>query len=196
MIEHNQIWGATKIDADEAQGLIPIHISTQAELNIWEQSNILSAENWLARQKLDTAKLLTSVFLQKLHRLMFNQTWRWAGQYRKTDKNIGVDWSTIAVELKLLFDDLLFQISAQSYSLDEIATRFHHRLVWVHPFVNGNGRHARLMTDQLLITRNAPRFSWGATQLYQQSFVRQRYINALRSADKKDYSDLLVFVRS
>lgn len=196
MIEHNQVWGATKLDADEAQGLIPIHITTQAELNTWEQANILSAENWLSRQKLGTAELLTPIFLQKLHRLMFKQTWRWAGQYRKTDKNIGVDWRTIAVELKLLFDDVLFQISVQSYSVDEIATRFHHRLVWIHPFVNGNGRHARLMTDQLLITLNATRFSWGAAQLYKPTSVRKQYINALRAADKKNYSDLLAFVRS
>lgn len=198
MIEHNQVWGATKLDADEAQGLIPLHISTQAELNTWEQANILSAENWLLRQKLNTAQLLTPVFLQKLHHLMFKQTWRWAGKYRKTDKNIGIDWRTISVELKLLFDDVLFQISVQSYSLDEIAARFHHRLVWIHPFVNGNGRHARLMTDQLLITLNTSRFSWGAeaTQLYQPSTIRKQYINALKAADKKDYNELLIFVRS
>ncbi len=196
MIEHNTVWGATKLDADEAQGLIPVHITTQADLNTWEQENILSAENWLSRQKLNIHGLLTQAFLQKLHRLMFKQTWRWAGQFRKTDKNIGVDWRTIAIELKLLFDDVLFQAEHKSYSVDEIAVRFHHRLVWIHPFVNGNGRHGRIMTDQLLITLNNSRFSWGAAQLYQPCSVRQQYIYALRGADKKDYTELLAFVRS
>jgi len=198
MLEHYMsVWGATLLNPDEIEGLIPSHITTQNDLNSWEQDNILEAENWLSRKKLNTHQILTQTFLQKLHRRMFNKTWRWAGQFRKSDKNIGVDWRIIHTELKLLFDDTLYQIAYQSYSIDEIAARFHHRLVWIHPFINGNGRHARLITDQLLITVNQPRFSWGSNyQLYKPSSIRKKYIEALRSSDKKDFRALLAFVRS
>lgn len=186
--------GATPLDPNEAEGLIPTHITTQFELNEWEQANILDAEAWilLARH----SSILTISFIQQLHKKMFDKTWRWAGEFRASNKNIGIEHITIPVQLKNLLDDVQYQIAQNSYTFDEMAARFHHRLVWIHAFPNGNGRHARLMTDVLLISHSEPRFTWGNTNLYSKNAVRDQYIQCLRDADKHDYKKLLDFVRS
>lgn len=186
---------ATPIDADEAAGLIPKHITTQGQLNEWEQNNILRAEQWLCKQDFKIADISTTHFLQKLHIKMFDKTWRWAGQYRKTNKNIGVDWLNISVNLKILLDDLQYQVKNKVFTPDELAARFHHRLVAIHPFPNGNGRHARMMADIVLLAIGAKRFSWGSKSLDGKSSARKRYIDALREADKLNYKDLIEFVR-
>lgn len=151
--------GATPLDADELDELIPRHIATRGELNAWEQANILQALTSRARLPRD---ILTADYVKALHRRMFNLTWRWAGSFRKTDKNIGVDWPRIAESLHDLLADVVYWIANDSYSHDEIAVRFHHRLVSIHPFSNGNGRHGRLMTDQLLKQLGELPFTWGA----------------------------------
>ncbi len=186
--------GATPLDEDEKAELIPSHISNRGQLNAWEQENILEGERWaFARRRKD---ILTLKFLQDLHRRMFGRTWRWAGKFRTTEKNIGVDPLQIAPELKKLVDDVAYQIEHEAYSLDEIAARFHHRLTWIHPFPNGNGRHARTATDVLLVANKAPKFSWGESDLVAESETRRRYIDALRAADARDHGPLLAFVRS
>ncbi len=187
--------GATPIDADEAAGLIPQHITTQRQLNEWEQSNILMAEKWLSNQRFEITNIVTSEFLQRVHVKMFNKTWRWAGQFRKTNKNIGVDWSRVSVELKVLLDDIRYQAENDIFPKDELAARFHHRLVAIHPFPNGNGRHARMMADIVLLSLGSNRFSWGSNSLSESSPVRRLYIEALRAADKLDYKKLIKFVR-
>lgn len=186
--------GATPLDPDEVEGLIPEHIHTHGELNEWEQENIVQGEAWAFAQR--RKNLLTGVFIDTLHKRMFGRTWRWAGQHRKTGKNIGVDPARIAVELKNLCEDAAAQLEHKSYPLDEIAARFHHRLVSVHAFPNGNGRHARTMADLLLINNGAPRFTWGAGDLVHEGDVRAEYIDALRAADRRNYSALFKFVRS
>lgn len=186
--------GATPLDPDEVEGLIPNHITTQTQLNEWEQANILEAEAWSFVTKHES--IISVHFLRNLHKKMFDKTWKWAGEFRKSNKNIGTDKALIQVELKKLLDDTHYQIKNSVYSVDEIAARFHHRLVWVHPFANGNGRHARLMTDILLISYDQPRFSWGRENLYSQNETRKGYIQALREADKHDYEKLLEFVRA
>lgn len=186
--------GATPLDPDETVGLIPIHIATQPQLNEWEQANILEAEDWAFST--EHHSVLSISFLQNLHRKMFDKTWRWAGTFRKSNKNIGVDKMLIAIELKKLFDDIQHQINEAVFSFDEIAARFHHRLLLIHPFANGNGRHSRLMTDILLVNHQQPKFTWGNNNLYPKSETREKYIHALREADKYDYERLLIFVRS
>ncbi len=119
---------------------------------------------------------------------MFDDTWKWAGQFRKTEKNIGVAPSVINIELKKLMDDTCYQLENKIYSIDEIAYRFHHRLVSIHPFANGNGRHARLMTDLILIQKNKPRFTWGKQRLITEGSNTEQYIQSLRRADKRDYT--------
>lgn len=185
--------GATPLDADELASLIPGHITTQGELNEWEQLNIVQGESWASRQR---KEILNEAFVRQLHKRMFGETWRWAGEFRKSDKNIGVDWLHIAVELKKLLDDLHYQIEHASYPPDETAVRFHHRLVAIHPFPNGNGRHARLMADLLAERLGQPRFTWGSRSLVDATAMRQRYIAALQAADARDYVPLLTFTRS
>lgn len=188
--------GATPLDPDEIQGLIPAHITTHADLNEWEQNNILEAELWITQRSLKPDVILQQHFIRSLHKLMLAKTWRWAGQFRKSEKNIGIHWGMIATQLQISLDNTLHQIHHQTYSMIEIATRFHHRMVAIHPFVNGNGRHARLLTDALLLSLKQPRFTWGNTNLIKASQTRAQYIAALRAADQYNYNLLMEFVQS
>ena len=191
---HDDPPGATPLDPDEAAGLIPPHITQHAQLNEWEMANILAGERWaFARRR---PGLLDPDFVRRLHRRMFGRTWRWAGSFRTTEKNIGIDPVQIQPALRDLCEDVKTQLTHSSYPLDEIAARFSHRLVAVHPFSNGNGRLSRTLADLLLVQHGATRFSWGAGDLMAASDVRQRYLDALRAADRKDYRPLLAFVRS
>ena len=188
--------GATPLDPDEAAGLVPSHITTQADLNAWEQANILQAVRWVARQK--KRDLLTEGFVRDLHRRMFDQTWKWAGTFRQSNKNIGVDWTQVAVKLRNLLDNTRFQIDHKVFEPDELVVRFHHQLVWVHAFPNGNGRHARLMADVLAQQLGRPRMTWGGAdvELVSMGTVRDRYLKTLREADQGQWSGLIAFARS
>ncbi|ASV35808.1 cell filamentation protein Fic [Pseudomonas sp. NS1(2017)] len=186
--------GQTPLDPDEAAGLKPRHIATQGELDEWEAQNILKASRWIARQK--KLNVLNDHFCRELHVKMFDDTWKWAGTFRKSDKNIGCDWTQIAVNLRQLLDNMAYWLEHNVFPPEEVAVRFHHRLVWLHAFPNGNGRHARLMTDCLLRQCGIAPFSWGRGNLVTANEVRQRYIQALRAADNNDYTLLLAFVRS
>lgn len=187
--------GATPLDADEAQGLFLSHITSRGELDRWEQENISEAEAWVFRRK--PKDILTIGFLKRMHKRMFGTVWRWAGERRTSGKNIGVDVWQIDTGLQNLCADCATWIEYGTYPPDEIAARFHHRLTTIHPFPNGNGRHARLMTDILLVhLLGQPRFSWGSGNLVNAGDCRQQYINALRAADRFDYSQLLTFARS
>jgi Fic-DOC domain mobile mystery protein B len=185
--------GATPLDADELSSLIPGHITTQGELNEWEQLNIVQGDTWARKQR---KEILDEGFLRRLHQQMFGKTWRWAGTFRQSDKNIGVDWLHIGVELKKLLDDVRYQVANGSLPPDEIAVRFHHRLVAIHPFPNGNGRHARMMADLLAERLGRPRLTWGSASLIDANETRQRYIAALQAADARDIAPLLAFARS
>ncbi|MCQ3923449.1 MAG: mobile mystery protein B [Rhodocyclaceae bacterium] len=186
--------GATPLDPDEAAGLIPSHIANHGQLNEWEMVNIIEGERWAFGRR--HKNLLGNEFICALHKRMFGTTWRWAGKFRTTEKNIGVDPLRIQPALHGLCEDVKTQLECESYPLDEIAARFSHRLVAIHPFANGNGRLSRTMADLLLVQHGAARFSWGAGNLVADGEVRQRYLAALRAADGKDYGPLLAFVRS
>ncbi len=187
--------GATPIDPDESEGLLLTHITTRGELDRWEQDNIVEALIWLDRTT--PADILNEQFIRELHRRMFTNVWKWAGHFRRTDKNIGGPWHQISTDLKNLCDDVRSWIEQNEYPPDETAIRFHHRLVWIHPFSNGNGRHARLMTDLLLENiLDCSRFTWGSEDLSRAGDARQRYIAALHAADKYDYEPLRRFVRT
>lgn len=187
--------GATPLDPDEINSLIPSHISIQSQLNEWEAANILKAETWLFSNN-NHGDFLSIDFIKLLHTRMFDDTWRWAGKFRITERNIGVIPYKITTALNNLLEDVQYQIINNSLFVDEIAYRLHHRLVAIHPFPNGNGRHARLMTDLLLVQAGQPRFSWGRKKLEAEGPIRKRYIDALRDADKHDYDALAEFVRS
>ena len=130
---------------------------------------------------------------------MFYQVWRWAGIQRKTDKNIGVDFSQIPMKLKYLFEDTKYWIKNKTYTWDELAVRFHYRLVLIHTFPNGNGRHARLMADILLKINGQEPFTWGERIYHSSADVenktRKLYLVALRKADAGSFSELIAFAR-
>jgi Fic-DOC domain mobile mystery protein B len=187
--------GATPLDPDEAEGLLPDHISTRGELNAWEQLNIVKGAEWL-RDKASVQDILTQDTVRELHRRMFSDTWTWAGRFRRSLKNIGVAPEAISEHLHNLLADVTYWVEHQTYSVDEIGCRFHHRLVAIHPFPNGNGRHARIITDGLLRALGGAPFSWGSGSIDNPGIVRERYISSLRDADGQDYSALIRFVRS
>lgn len=183
---------ATPLDPNEARALIPSHIATQAELNAWEHDNILEGERWAFGRR--RRNLLTAEFLRRLHRKMFGATWRWAGQWRATEKNIGIAPERIPEAVRQLLQDVAAQLDAHSYPIREVAARLHHRLVQIHPFPNGNGRVARTYADLLLFNQGEERFRWGEGDLIAPGDVRERYIAALRAADGRDYGPLLRFL--
>lgn len=184
---------ATPLDEEEKDGLIPSYITTRGELNEAEQANILEAEDWAFTRKRD---VLNERFLDDLHKRMLGRVWRWAGTHRRSGKSVGIDAYQIPTALRQMIDDCRYWIAHDTYPPDEIAARFHHRLVWIHPYPNGNGRHARLATDLLLKSLGQPRFSWGRESLVDAGQTRQRYVDALRAADRHDFWPLLEFVRS
>ena len=184
---------STPLTEEEREDLIPSYIALRPELNEAEQANILEAEEWAFSRKRD---VLDERFLTGLHKRMFGRVWRWAGKFRKTERNIGIDAYRITIELRQLLDDCRYWIAHGTYEPDEIAARFHHRLVLIHPFPNGNGRHARIATDLLLVSMGRARFTWGRVNLVDPGETRQRYVDALRAADHHDIGPLLEFVRS
>jgi len=189
--------GSTPLDPNEAVDLIPDYISTQGELNTLEQANIVDAFVWAERANLND--LLTATFILALHKRMFGDVWKWAGKQRGSNKNIGVSKERIMQELGVLLKDVECWIQHHTFSVDEIAARFHQRLVQIHVFPNGNGRHARLITNLLLKKLGQPQFTWGSatdpTPLEVEGPTRKIYVSALKKADGGDYQPLLAFVR-
>ncbi len=188
--------GQTPIDADEALALIPSWVATRDDLDRAEQVAIAKALRWARRRRRSTARLLEERFLRQLHEQMFGDVWRWAGQYRTTVKNIGVAPAEIRDELAKLLGDGRYWIEHETYVREELVVRFHHRLIWIHPFPNGNGRHAREAADLLIEALGGERFSWGARQSDGPPAVRAAYIAALRAADAGDIAPLVAFARS
>lgn len=195
MVFHEAL-GSTPLDQDEAAGLVPTHITTQEDLNTWEQFNIDKGSKWAFRQK--KRDLLEEGFVRELHRQMFDRTWQWAGTFRHSNKNIGIDWTQIAVKLHNLLDNTKYQIENQVFEVDELVVRFHHQLVWIHAFPNGNGRHARLMADLLVMKLGRPRLTWGGgiASITKVGVPREQYLKALRLADQGNFIDLIAFARS
>jgi Fic-DOC domain mobile mystery protein B len=188
--------GQTPLDEDEKEGLLIPTITTRGELDEFEQLGVEKANEWLLARKLSVKKILTVEFVKDLHKRMFGDIWKWAGEFRKTNKNIGVDKFMIGAELKKLLDDCTYWIENKVFSEDEIAVRLSHRMVLIHPFTNGNGRHSRLIAD-VLVTKgfSKPYFTWGSVSLSKQSEARTNYLSALKDADKNDYKLLIKFSR-
>jgi Fic-DOC domain mobile mystery protein B len=184
---------ATPLTTDERGELIPTHIAYRHELNEAEQENITRGQDWALRRSRD---LLSEKFIKDLHKRMLGDVWKWAGNFRRTERNLGVPPYEIPVAVRQLLDDVKAWVLHTSYSPDEIAVRFHHRLVAIHPFPNGNGRHSRLMADLLVMDLGQGRFPWGGANLQQPGDMRRRYIGALQAADNHDLSQLLAFARS
>ena len=192
--------GATPLGPDELVGLIPTWVSNRSELNEVEQENIVEAMHWEFSQKWTVDSLLSEEMIRQLHRRMFGDVWKWAGTFRLRESSIGVTPSQIAVQLRDLLADARVRIETTQdvvSAADEIAVWFHLRLVQIHPFPNGNGRHARLAADLLVVALGGRRFTWGSADLTGSGEARSVYLHALRTADTEfDYEPLLAFARS
>lgn len=187
--------GSTPLQPDDIDGLIP-DLQTRAELNEFEQSNIAHAYLWASTSRTVKTSLLSAATIKEIHRKMFDRTWTWAGEFRKRETNLGINWIQIPIQIKNLCDDTKFKLNEEKPDFDYLGAWFHHRLVSIHPFPNGNGRHARLTTDLLLKTHGISVFSWGRANLGEKSETREIYIDALRKADEGDLEALKNFVRS
>lgn len=183
----------TALQDDDRDGLIPSYIATRADLNDAEQRNVLEA---LKRVPPSTETLLDDKYLRDLHKAMLGRVWKWAGQYRQRETNIGIDPAQIPIEMRTLVGDAHAWVRHEPDGPDEVAARFHHRLVQIHPFPNGNGRHGRISADYLLTSIGQPPFSWGRGLQLPTDELRLRYVDALRQADSGDIADLLIFCRS
>jgi Fic-DOC domain mobile mystery protein B len=188
--------GKTLLSSEEQSDLIP-NLATREELNEWERQNIVEASGWaFDARNAGRQDPLTEPYVRELHRRMFDQTWKWAGRYRITEKNIGIPFYQISESLATLLGHARYWLENETFGPDEIAIRFHHRLVFIHPFANGNGRHARLIADVLAQRQGRPVFTWGGADIMRAGDFRQSYIDALRVADKNDIALLLKFGRS
>lgn len=189
--------GQTPLEEEEKEGLLISTISTRGELDEFEQLNIEQAIAWTMRRSFKPETVFTEAFIKTVHKQMYGNVWAWAGAFRQTNKNIGVDKWQIPTSLKALLDDVNYWYENAIFPPDEIAIRFKHRLVSIHCFPNGNGRHSRLMAD--IIAKNIfrlPHFTWGAANLLKQGDPRSVYLKALKEADKGDLQALISFARS
>jgi Fic-DOC domain mobile mystery protein B len=196
-LDLSYVAGQTPLDEDEKNGLLIPTIASRQELDEFEQQNIEEAMMWVFNKSFKAELVLHEQFICSLHKRMYQHVWSWAGKFRKTDKNLGIDKWQIPVELKTLCDDTLYWINHQTYNTDEIALRFKHRLVSIHCFSNGNGRHSRLMAD-ILISKvfQETIFTWGSSQLVREDDTRKNYLQALKAADRGEFHQLLMFARS
>lgn len=191
--------GQTPLDEEEKEGLLLYYVTTRGELDELEQRNIEEAIRWtIERRKRFTAKeILTEQFVKELHKRMLDGVWKWAGSFRVSNKNLGVDRLQIGIKLRMLLDDCKFWIENKTYDADEIAIRFKHRIVSIHCFSNGNGRHSRLIADVIIEKIFEEEvFTWGSKSLSQSGLFRDEYLKALREADKGNYALLILFARS
>jgi Fic-DOC domain mobile mystery protein B len=196
-LELEYIDGQTPLDEDEKEGLLIPAIATRGEFDEFEQQNIEQAVQWSLKRSFKPEEIFTEDFIREVHERMYGEVWAWAGDFRKTNKNIGVDKWQIPIELKKLLDDAILWLKNKVYEPDEFTIRFKHRLVSIHCFPNGNGRHSRLMAD-IIIQKvfNLPVFSWGAADLVHVGDARKRYLDGIKAADKGDYKPLMNFARS
>lgn len=189
--------GQTPLNEDEKEGLLLKTISTRGELDEFEQLNIENAIEWTIHNKFNKERVLKEEFIKSLHKRMLGDVWSWAGKFRKSEKNIGVDWINIGVELRHLLDDTKYWINNNTYTPDEIAIRFKHRLVHIHCFPNGNGRHSRIMADIIIesvLGKNI--FSWKYSNMVKPDKTRREYIAAIKEADNGNIKPLLEFART
>ena len=196
-LEFNHLEGQTVLDEDEKDGLKIKSISTQGELDEFEQLNIEKAVEWTIRKKFKEENILTEKFIKDLHKRMYGEVWKWAGEFRKSNKNIGIDWTGISTSLKSLLDDTKYWIEFKTFSSEEIAIRFKHRIVSIHCFPNGNGRHSRLMADIIIESIfDEEIFSWNKSNMVKANEIRKEYISALKEADDGMIRSLIEFARN
>jgi len=196
-LELNYKEGQTPLDEEEKEGLKIKSITTHEDLDEFEQLNIEKAVEWTIHRNLKPETILTEKFIKDLHHKMYGDVWKWAGKFRRTEKNLGITWIQIGIELKNLLDDTKYWIDNKTYSSEEIAIRFKHRIVSIHCFPNGNGRHSRLMADIIIESIFGNKvFSWHQSNMVQANETRRKYIDSLRKADKGNIAPLIEFAKN
>lgn len=189
--------GQTPINEEEKEGLKIKSITTQSELDEFEQLNIEKAVEWTIHNKFQAEKILTEKFIKDLHKMMYGDVWKWAGEFRKTNKNIGINWIQITVELKNLLDDTKYWIENKTFPSENIAIRFKHKIVAIHCFPNGNGRHSRMMADIIMESIFKEEiFSWHQSNMIKANDTRKKYISALQQADNGNIEPLIEFAKN
>jgi len=189
--------GQTPLSEEEKEGLLIKTVTTKGELDQFEQLNIEKAIEWTIHKKFKRDQILSEIFIKKLHKKMYDDVWRWAGEFRKSEKNLGIKWTQISVELKTLIDDTKYWIESKTYPPDEISIRFKHRIVSIHCFPNGNGRHSRIMADIFMesIFENKI-FTWHQSNMVKADKIRKKYITTLKEADKGNIKPLIDFAKN
>ncbi|NNK90048.1 MAG: mobile mystery protein B [Saprospiraceae bacterium] len=196
-LEFKYDFGQTPLDEEERQGLKINSITSKGELDEFEQLNIENAVAWTMETKLDRQIILTEIFVKKLHKRMFGDVWKWGGKFRNSQKNLGIIWTQIGIELKKLLDDINYWIDNETYSAEEIAIRFKHRIVTIHCFPNGNGRHSRLMADIIMESIfKRETFTWHQSNMVKADETRKKYIEALKKADNGNIIPLIEFAKN
>lgn len=184
---------ATPLRPEEAAAL-RVPVVDRRQLNEIEAANVASGRAWALRSRKDC---LTADYLCELHKRMFGDVWRWAGNYRTFDVNIGnTPFVQVPVEVRQVLDDARYWMDNGTYAPAELAVRLHHRLVLVHPFVNGNGRCTRLLADVVVKRLKAAPLSWGSVSLAETGEARAAYVAALRDADNHDLDPLVRFAQA
>jgi len=189
--------GQTPLDEDEKEGLKIKSLTTQKELDEFEQLNIEKAIEWTIHANLKPEKILTEKFIKDLHKKMYDDVWKWAGKFRKTNKNIGINWTQIGIELRKLINDTKYWIDNKTYPPEEIAIRFKHRIVAIHCFPNGNGRHSRVIADIIIESIFGKEiFTWHNSNMLKADETRKCYILALKEADNGNIIPLIEFAKN
>lgn len=186
------------MDPDARQFLLPEHadVATNNELNELEALNIADAFAWADDQTWQTADFFTQHVLREIHAKMFDQVWVWAGTYRSREVNIGnCPPEEISTRLEQVLGNLSYQ-SENGRSAHDVCTALHHCIAQIHPFPNGNGRHARLVARLLAQTMGLERSSltWGSTEYADEDTRKAAYISSLRAADDGDFGPLKSFI--
>jgi len=189
--------GQTPLDEEEKKGLLIKSITTHGELDEHEQLNIEKSVQWVIQSKFTQNQILTEAFIKRLHKKMLGDVWSWAGEFRRSEKNLGVDWTQIGIELKYLLDDTKYWIENKTYSPHELTIRFKHRLVKIHCFPNGNGRHSRIMADIIIESIfGLEVFNWHNSNMVKPDETRKKYIDAIREGDRGNIEPLIEFARN
>jgi Fic-DOC domain mobile mystery protein B len=196
-LEIENIEGQTPLNEEEKEGLLIKTITTRDELDEFEQQNIEKAIEWTMVRKFTTEKIVSEEFVRELHYKMFGDVWKWAGEFRRSNKNMGCDWKLVSMQLKQLNDDCNYWILNKPFSEEEIAIRYKHRIVSIHCFSNGNGRHSRLMGDVIIshiFGKNF--FTWGGASLVKNEKTRTNYLKVIKQADKGEIKPLITFAKT
>lgn len=190
--------GATPLSPDDILGLKHKHVETRSQLNELEAANILQCQLWASKLKNPTLEaIFDRDFITLLHRALFGEVWDWAGDFRLRELNIGVEPLNIPVDLHNFLEDAKCWIEFSHYTPLELSARIQHRLVQIHPFVNGNGRHSRIFTDivRIFLLKEKP-MKWAKANLEDMTTERAAYISGLRKADGGDFTEFVEYLRN